>query len=134
MSLAVGAEVSGWIKDFSRVEFLTMGNETLFTNEPLSLSLVPFYGCLADIKSPHKNFAVVTPPQTFNLVLLFPLLEDMAVVASGGASAGNGDGSGRLPGLDGRVFLSPQIPPYYLRLAWYAHPASGPAPMTYLCP
>jgi hypothetical protein len=80
------AEVGGWIRGFSRVEHLAMDSRKLIVNE--LVSLVPFHGFSLAIRSLRMTFDIVSNfPQIFNLILSFPLLEDLAVTVSYVSSA-----------------------------------------------
>ena len=67
------AEVGGWIGGFSRVVHLEVRSHR-FPGD-----LVPFYGFSPAIKSLHMIFDVPPPPCAFDLVLSFPLLENLTV-------------------------------------------------------
>jgi hypothetical protein len=79
---AADAEVGGWITGFSRVEHLTMGSWP-FHDPPLDepISLVPFHGFSHALKSLHVGIAFFPFPQFFDLLLSFPLIEDLRVAA-----------------------------------------------------
>jgi len=87
------AEASEWITSFSRVVYLdVMGNGLAAT---LSMdSFVPFHGFSPVIKSIRLDFAILPALQLFDLILSFPLLEDLTVVTYFGASTGGCDGPG----------------------------------------
>ena len=88
----VDAEEGGWIRGFSRVEHLVLDSHSLFAN--LS-SLIPFHGFSPDLKSLHITLAVYPPPRVFNLILSFPLLEDLAINVRYATAVG--DDSDELP-------------------------------------
>ena len=73
---ATDAEAGGWIRGFSRVVYLKLG--THWGLSP-SVTFVPFYGFSPTIKSLHVNYVGFRSSQVFNLILSFPLLEDLAV-------------------------------------------------------
>jgi hypothetical protein len=85
--VAADAEAGGWIRDFSRIVRLTV-----LANRPFSL--VPFRGISPDIKSLCMLAPVLPSSQLIDLVLSFPLLEDLGVhvTTSDGMSTDN-DGS-----------------------------------------
>ena len=89
---AADADAGGWITGFSHVEHLGLQDHTLFANGSSTLSL--FRGF-----SPIKSLDVIStdlpPPRVFNLILSFPLLENLTVFTSHGISADD-DGSNEL--------------------------------------
>jgi hypothetical protein len=87
---ASDSEVEGWIRGFSSVVDLAFGSQRLFACE--SFSLIPFRG-FSPIKSLRMAFAALPSPWIFNLILLFPLLEDLDVIISHNASVDGGDDS-----------------------------------------
>jgi hypothetical protein len=89
---AAGPEVGGWIRVFSRVECLEMGSRELVTGG-LADSFAPFHGFSPVIKSLRMDFTALPSSQTFDLILSFPLLENLTLIAHHGASTENGDGS-----------------------------------------
>jgi hypothetical protein len=89
----VDADAGGWIGGFSRVVRLELGSQGLFG---VSSSLTPFHG-FSLIKSLCVTFAVVPLPQIFNLILSFPLIEDLVVFASRGVSTGSAYSSDEPP-------------------------------------
>jgi hypothetical protein len=70
------ADADGWIRGFSRVEHLVLDSHSLFAN---SSSLVPFRGFSPSLKSLHITVAIYPSPRVFDLILSFPLLEDLAL-------------------------------------------------------
>jgi hypothetical protein len=89
------AEVGGWITGFSRVVSLEVGIPRLDSRLPSSL--VPFYGFSPALKSLNVGFTAVPLPQIFDLILSFPLLEDLTVMTSHNTSTADGSGSDWLP-------------------------------------
>ena len=83
--MAGGAEVGDWIRGFPHVGHLAMGSRDLLIEEPHAF--VPFHGLSPAIKSLRVAFAAIPFPQFFNLILSFPLLEDLVVTASCRGSA-----------------------------------------------
>jgi hypothetical protein len=77
---AADPEVDGWIRGFPHVKHIAVGNQGLF---PFQLSsLVPFQGFSPAITSLRLTFIVYPSPRIFDLILSFPLLEDLAVIAA----------------------------------------------------
>jgi hypothetical protein len=90
---AASPEVDGWIRDFSGVEHLEVYSQELFPHMLSPFS--PFHGLSPVVKSLRMSFAVLLPPWTFNLILSFPLIEDLAVIVRGRwGDDGDGDGDG----------------------------------------
>jgi hypothetical protein len=85
------AEAGGWITGFSCVVSLKVGTPRLGTGPPSSL--VPFHGFSPALKSLHVGPTAVPLPRIFDLILSFPLLEDLTVVTSHDTSMADGDGS-----------------------------------------
>jgi hypothetical protein len=70
---AADAEVGGWITGFSCVVRLEVGSPAD------QVSFVPFHGFSPVIKSLRVTIFALFSPHIFNLILSFPLLEDLAV-------------------------------------------------------
>ena len=92
------AEEGGWLRGFSCAVHLGVGGSGPapggLSLSPLHTStLVPFHGFSSAIKSLRVAFAFLSP-ETFDLVLSFPLLEDLAVFTYGTQTA-EGDGPRR---------------------------------------
>jgi hypothetical protein len=85
------AEVGGWITGFCCVVCLEVGSPDD------QVSFVPFHGFSPLIKSLRVATFAVKSPRIFNLILSFPLLEDLAVIIDYGTPADNKDGSNCLP-------------------------------------
>jgi hypothetical protein len=85
----VDAEAGGWIRDFSRVVRLEVGNHDNF-NE-FEISLAPFHGLSPAIKSLRINAPEFRSSRIFDLILSFPLVEDVAMTIRA-TSGENGDG------------------------------------------
>jgi hypothetical protein len=86
-------EVDGWIRGFSHVEHLKLYShgQRLF---PGGLSpFAPFHGFSPVIKSLTVVFAVLPPSWIFDLIISFPLIENLGVVVQE-RYAYNDDGSG----------------------------------------
>ena len=91
--VAADAGPGGWIRGFSRVVRLAFIIDSSF-------SLVPFHGISPDVKTLHVVIEVPALPssQIINLILSFPLLEDLAVhvTTPHGVSTDNDDSPDRL--------------------------------------
>ena len=87
---AADAEVGGWIRGFSSVVHLALFIRRSFLSG--SSSLVPFHGFSPAMKSLRMILVIFPSPQIFNLVLSFPLLEDLAVIPPYRASLDRGNG------------------------------------------
>ena len=88
--VAADAEAGGWITGFSRIVRLAV-----LTNRPFSF--VPFRGISPDLKSLRILAPVLPTSQLIDLVLSFPLLEDLDVhvTTSDGMSTDNDGGPDR---------------------------------------
>ena len=89
---AADAETGGWIRGFSHVVSLELGHYC-----GSRVSLLPFHGLSPIIKSLHMEFLYLPSPHTFDLVVSFPLLEDLALIAFREVAPNDGDGSDGLP-------------------------------------
>ena len=87
------AEIGGWIRCFSRVVYLDVDIDGLFADAG-SVSLVPFHGFSPIIKSLRVTAAVLSSWRVLGLILSFPLLEDLAMMAHYEAPADTDDGPG----------------------------------------
>jgi hypothetical protein len=101
---AADAEAGGWITGFSCVASLKVGTPRLGTGPPSSL--VPFHRFSPALKSLDVGFTVVPLPQIFDLILSFPLLEDLTVMTSHDTSMADGSGSDWL-----LTTIQPSTPP-----------------------
>ena len=88
---APDVEVGGWIRGFSRVERLEVGCQGL-SADTSATPLVPFHGFSPVIKSLRLIVLALPPSALFNLILSFPLLEDLVVIVHGEVSTDSGDG------------------------------------------
>ena len=88
------AEAGGWITGFSRVVHLEVGARGSFVDP---VSFTPFHGFSPIIKSLCVTLFSLSSPHIFNLILSFPLLEDLTVTIHHRALAYNDDGSDWLP-------------------------------------
>jgi hypothetical protein len=91
---AVDAEVGGWITGFSRVKHLDLGAyEPDWVFGQPAVPFVPFHGFSPVMKSLRVATIALPPSPIINLILSFPLLEDLAVVIDHGIPDVTGDGS-----------------------------------------
>jgi len=99
---AADAETGGWIAGFSRIVRLEVG-------DPVSsaVSLVPFHGLSPIIKSLRVEFIAFPSSQMFDLVLSFPLLEDLTVATHYKSQADIFDGRST------STVIQPQNPPTF---------------------
>lgn len=93
---AADGEQGGWITGFSNVVRLEVNGQKMCANES-RIPLRPFHGFSPVIKSLSVNFLVLLPSQALDLILSFPHLEDLAVVAY--ASIQEVDGPAGLPSV-----------------------------------
>ena len=101
VTAATGEDAYDWIRCFSRVVYF------VFTHE--EWDLVPFHGFSPALKSIRVEFITPPPPQVLDLVLSFPLLEDLSSISHCVAGLiDHSDGSDWLP------FLEPQWTLKYL--------------------
>jgi hypothetical protein len=103
---AADAGAGGWIRSFSRVVHLEVGDEGSFPDE--SFSLTPFHGFSPTIKSIRVSLPTLLPSQTFNIALSFPLLEDLAVIMTSTDNGGDGFGEDEMPAV-----AQPSSPPMF---------------------
>jgi hypothetical protein len=89
---AADAKPAGWIRGFSRVIHLEVCTQEIFTGG-LAVSFVPFHGLSPIVRSLHVNFPIPLSLQIINLILSFPLLEDLTVVTCRDASIDKGGDS-----------------------------------------
>ena len=86
---AADAEAGGWITAFSRVVHLWVGTRKLPT---FPATLVPFHGLSPVVKSLSMILPTLESPHISNLILSFPLLEDLAVTIDPRTSSDDDDG------------------------------------------
>jgi hypothetical protein len=101
---------AGWIRGFSRVVHLEVGSDErchLLSPDESVISLVPFRGFSPVIKSLRVLFPVHPPSQVFDLILSFPLLDDLAVTVYYETPTDNGNNSGGDEDTDYRPALEP---------------------------
>ena len=87
-AIAADAKEGGWIKAFSRVERLKVTCGGIL---PID-SLVPFHGFSPAVKTLCVDLALPPSSEVFDLILSFPLLEDLTVTAYDNRSADSSDG------------------------------------------
>ena len=87
---AVGGEAGDWIRGFSRVVQLKVGSRGSFADTP-AISFVPFHGFSPVTKSLRVIIPHLPSSPIFDLILSFPLLEDLSLIVHE-APADNGDG------------------------------------------
>jgi len=97
-------EEGSWMRGFSQVVRLEVSSQRMYANE-LAISLAPLHGFSPVLKSLRVAFAVLPSSRTFDLILSFPLLDDLAIIAFD-ASIDNGDGPDPLP-----TVTQPSSPP-----------------------
>jgi hypothetical protein len=92
---AADADVGGWIRGFSSVVHLELGSHTDFRESVISL--VPLHGFSPTLKSLRVTAPYIPTSHIFDLILSFPLLEDLAVIIVYGEPIDGGDDSDWLP-------------------------------------
>jgi hypothetical protein len=92
---AADADVGGWIGGFSSVVHLELGSHTDFRESVISL--VPLHGFSPTLKSLRVTAPYIPTSHIFDLILSFPLLEDLAVIIVYGEPIDGGDDSDWLP-------------------------------------
>ena len=93
------AEVGGWIRGFSHIVHLELKGYLADNLTPL------FHGFSPTIKSLDVNVIMLSPSHIFNLILSFPLLEDLRVTGWEVRGGGSPDG---LP-----TVIQPSNPPIF---------------------
>jgi len=89
---AADAEEGGWIRAFSQVGQLEVRRPP---GGP-AISLVPFHGFSPVMKTLRLGSTISSSSGIFNLILSFPLLEDLVMVSYDTEFTDNGDGSDEL--------------------------------------
>ena len=89
---AADAEAGGWVTAFSHVVNLEVSGRELPTRR-LAVNLAALHGLSPVVKSLRMNITHITSSQVFDLILSFPLLESLALVAHQEPFTDNGDGS-----------------------------------------
>jgi hypothetical protein len=90
---AADAQVGGWIRGFSHIIHLEVVSRAKYSDpNKLGISLVPFHGISPLIKSLRVVVPHLPPSRIFfDLILSFPLLEDLAVMILGTLIDGGDD-------------------------------------------
>jgi hypothetical protein len=83
------AEVDGWIRGFSRIVSLEVESGAPYPES--EFSLVPFHGISPVLKSLRLNIPHLPSARIFDLILSFPLLEDLAVMINQTSVDGDDD-------------------------------------------
>ena len=94
--VAADAEAGGWITGFSRIVDLELGVGIGWSDHTPTSPLTPFYGCSPAIRSLRVSLPTLPSSQILDLIVSFPLLEDLNVIAPYDPTK-DGDGSDRLP-------------------------------------
>ena len=102
IATAADAKPGGWIRGFSRVVHLKLSSY-----DGLEVSLLPFHGFSPVIKSLYVGFDVFPSSPIFDLILSFPLLEDLTVHTHR-AETNDGDGPDGFP-----TTIRPPNPPMF---------------------
>ena len=76
------AEPGGWIRGFSCVLCMRLSGESRYADGSM-ISLLPFHGLSPVLKSLRVNFSSLPSSLVFDLILSFPLLEDLKVITRG---------------------------------------------------
>ena len=97
----------GWFRGFSQVERLEVDSQTMYVNEP-AIPPIPLHGFPPTLESLRVTFVILPSSCVFGLILSFPLLDDLAVIAFN-ASIDNGDGPDGLPAV-----TQPSNPPRFV--------------------
>jgi len=79
---AVDVEAGSWIRGFSRVVHLAVVGEYPATPGCTEAAFNQIRGFLPSVKSFCINYVVFSPSQLWDLILSFPLLEDLSVIGS----------------------------------------------------
>jgi len=103
---ATDAEGGGWIRGFSRVVRLEVGSHSEAAIDP-TVSFFPFHGFSSFIESIRLNLAVLPSSRVFDLILSFPLLQDLSLTAYE-VSTDNGDSPDAPPTVS-----QPSTPPTF---------------------
>ena len=77
---AADAGDGSWIRGFSQVERLEVNSASSYANES-AISLLPLHGLSPALKYLRVIFAVLPSSRVFDLILSFPLLHDLTVIA-----------------------------------------------------
>ena len=104
---AADAEPGRWIRELSQVEYLEVRSQRAYEEEA-GASFLPLHGFSPIIKSLYVDITFLPSSQIFDLVLSFPLLEDLTVINAYDASVNNDDFSDELP-----TVVPPSNPPIF---------------------
>ena len=74
-------EPGGWITGFSRLVNLELTNQRMLTHERGDC-FIPFHGLSPVIRSLRVDYVLFSSSEIFDLILSFPLLEDLVVIAN----------------------------------------------------
>ena len=106
----VDADGGRWLRSFSRVVHLRVKLQN-HERQGSAIPLAAFHGFSPVIRSLDLSFITLPPSHIFDLILSFPLLEDLSLTTYGGRSY-NDDGPGRMltalrrpPKLNGTLTL-----------------------------
>jgi len=94
--MAADAEAGGWIRGFSRVGNLILGSQGTHGDES-DVFLVPLQGLSPVVRSLSMECATCSSQRILDLILSFPLLEDLAVTNYNYVAINEHDGSNGLP-------------------------------------
>jgi len=95
--MAADAQIGGWIESFSHVVHLELGRSGLIlVDDKLAIFLVPLQGLSPFVKSLDIDCFALPSSPIFDLIISFPLLEDLTL-ANYGEGANGDDGSNGLP-------------------------------------
>ena len=92
-----GAEAGNWIKGFSRVVHLGVDDKATYVDKS-EVSLLFFHGFSPVVNSLRLQFMVIPSSRIFDLILSFPLLEDLSIVVHD-KSIDDGDDSNKPPAI-----------------------------------
>ena len=122
---AADAQPGGWIRGFSNVVHLEVGRPSTYGSASAG-SLISFHALSPILKSLHVHLLILSPSRVLDLILSFPLLEDLTVTACENSvdDSGGSDGlsttvrrSSGQPMFTGSLELTnPGIKPISLRL------------------
>ena len=116
------ADAGGWITGFSRVENLVLAGQRLFASGSSTITL--FRG-FSPIKSLDVSFTDLPPPRVFNLILSFPLLEDLTILGTYWELADADDDS------SDRLSTAPSSPPLFTGSLVFHTGVGGLEPFTH---
>ena len=90
---AADTEEGGWVRGFSNVVELEVNEEPRkwSYHSESDVSLLPFHGLSPGMKSLRLQFIVIPSSRVFELILSFPLLEDLSLSARDASTDNGGD-------------------------------------------